>query len=362
MICIKNIIGSKHTYFKIQNQITFFQGTRMDGVVTEQRCEQVLEDQQFSGKHQPSTSIIDETSAFRAQTIRKVGRPRLLKNCNKERNDNTNMPKRLKTEKKMLIPDNVLENKTTEVGRFWAVETPLKTESIKLLRDLISFYTTENLERLIVPRTIKSLGIQKNYELSEVIKSEIDGISLRAIEWLVTNYSKGIKIVLFNEKTKKYIDIHNDYEIQSNYYKRNLFDPFCRRERVFFFWKLKSLKNSEIEDVVMMTTVGQMCFMKWAFENGVLKYAHENQDEIQKTMESVLSRVHQEKKQCKKEGKVRKRKELTKEPDIYCTVYNLETSLHFDHLDCDFASPPSSPHPISSRPISPHPAKCQKIE
>lgn len=244
------------------------------------------------------------------------------------------------------IPHDVLENKASEIGRFWSVETPLKVEARKLLHELLPFFNDSTMDRLIVPRAIKSLGICKDYILTDAMKTEINGISLRAIEWLVTNYSKGTKIVLYNEREKKRIDIHNAYEIQSNYYKRNLFDPFCRHGRVYFLWKLKSTKTNEWEDVVMITTVGQLNFMKWADENGILNYARAHQDEIQRTMESTLSEVNKEKKMYKKLGKQRKRKELTKEPEIYCTVYSLDTHLYFDHMDHDeFESPRKSPTP-----------------
>jgi len=246
------------------------------------------------------------------------------------------------------IPRDVLDNKASEVGRFWSVETPLKAESIKLLYEMLPFYTVKNLERLIVPRAIKSLGLAKDYIISDEMKAEINGISLRAIEWLVTNYSKGTKIVLYNEEMKKRIDIHNTYEIQSNYYKRNLFDPFCRHGRIYFTWKLKPLKSKEVEssetleEVILMTTVGQLNFMRWADEYGILNYAKEHQEEIQKTMETTLNEVNKEKKRYKKLGKRRKRKELTKAPEIKCSVYNINTVMYFDHLDSPLQTPVKS--------------------
>jgi hypothetical protein len=282
-----------------------------------------------------------------------------------------NASKKLSTEKNLKtlskkpgteeIPSDVFTNKASEIGRFWSVDVPLKSESLKLLRELVKFYTDDKLEKLIVPRAIKSLALQKKYELSNIIKEEINGISLRAIEWLVTNYSKGTKIVLYNEIQKKRVDIHDAYEIQSNHYKRNLFDPFCRHGRVYFMWRLKPIKTKlrkqekqdkqdktsqtpqtpqtpqtlppSFVDIVLVTTVGQLNFMKWADEHGILTYAHNHQQEIQNTMESTLSKVNKEKKQFKKLGQRRKRKELTKAPDIYCSVYSVDTVLQLDNMD-----------------------------
>lgn len=295
-----------------------------------------------------NTEALADTRAFKPE--KPFAQPKMEKHPVKEKKEMTKTSSGKDKQIDTVIPRDVMDNKASEIGRFWSVETPLKAEAKKLLYELLPFYTDENMERLIVPRSIKSLGICKDYSMSEEMKAEVNGISLRAIEWLVTNYSKGTKIVLFNEKDKKRIDIHNAYEIQSNYYKRNLFDPFCRHGRVYFLWKLKSLKTNEMEEVVMITTVGQLNFMKWADENGILNYARDHQDEIQKTMETTLSEVNKEKKMYKKLGKPRKRKELTKEPEIYCTVYSLNTSLYFDHMDQqEFQSPPSSPKAKQAR-------------
>lgn len=265
----------------------------------------------------------------------------------------TLMPSQKAGKNESLIPADVLDNKASEIGRFWSVERPLKAEAQTLLYELLPFYTDANLERLIVPRALKSLGVGKEYVLTEEMCTEINGISLRAIEWLVTNYSKGTKIVLYNERAQKRIDIHNAYEIQSNYYKRHLFDPFCRHGRVYFTWTLTHQQTQQTEEVVMMTTVGQLNFMKWADEHGILDYARRHQDQIQRTMEVTLSQVNREKKLYKKLGKTRKRKELTKEPEIYCTVYSLDTRLYFDPSDSAPAPSPSpSPPPSASPPAS----------
>lgn len=273
----------------------------------------------------------------------KTKTPKPPKKVPENKDENTTEKLSEKKEKLIELSKKVLENKTSVVGSFWAIDKPLKIESIKLLNELLPFYTPKKMEELIVHRAIKSLGISKTYHLPNEVKSEINGISLRAIEWLVTNYSKGSKIVLYNEKTKQRVDIHHAYEIKSNFYKRNLFDPFCRHGRIYFFWDLQSVKTEKWEKVVLFTTVGQLNFMKWADENGILNYAETHRKSIQSTMEDTLSQVNKEKKKYKSLGTRRKRKELTKAPEIYCTVYNIDTNLHFDHLDSPYRSVPQSP-------------------
>ena len=298
-------------------------------------------------KKQKSVKSLISSSLKPPKTLKKTPKKASDKNAGENTGENTGETliekKSEKKEKLIELSKKVLENKTNVIGSFWAIDKPLKIESIKLLNELLPFYTPQKMEELIVHRAIKSLGISKTYHLPNQVKSEINGISLRAIEWLVTNYSKGSKIVLYNEKTKQRVDIHHAYEIKSNFYKRNLFDPFCRHGRIYFFWDLQSVKTEKWEKVVLFTTVGQLNFMKWADENCILNYAKTHRKTIQSTMEDTLSQVNKEKKKFKSLGTRRKRKELTKAPEIYCTVYNVDTNLHFDHLDSPYRSVPNSP-------------------
>jgi hypothetical protein len=253
------------------------------------------------------------------------------------------------------IPVDALENKATEIGCFWSVEKPLALEAVDLLQKLVPFFTTDKLRQLIVPRSIKSLGYSKYYQVPDDLKTDINGISLRAIEWLVTNYSKGVKIMLVNEVLQQRVNIHSAYESQSTYFGRNLFDPFCRHDKIYFLWPLYSVSKQKEENVILLTTVGQLNFMKWAYEHGVLNYAQQHQHEIQTDMERTLSVVNKEKKQYKAQGKHRKRKELTKAPTFFCTVYSVATLLHFDHFDSPVNSPHTSPtHTSPTHTSTPH--------
>ena len=63
-------------------------------------------------------------------------------------------------------------------------------------------------------------------------------ISLRVLDWFVTNYAKknNVSYDVFDKKTnlmKKFI-VHIDYKSQLKAYSKKYFDPFCRRERIIF--------------------------------------------------------------------------------------------------------------------------------
>ena len=115
-----------------------------------------------------------------------------------------------------------------------------------LMQSLINFFATkENLDKVIPIITGKSK------------------ISLRILDWFVTNYSKKNNIsyeIELNNKKKNFI-VYLDYKSQLKAYSKKQFDPFCRRERISFF----DHSNTEL-----VTTVGQLNIFRWAIENDII--------------------------------------------------------------------------------------------
>jgi len=98
-------------------------------------------------------------------------------------------------------------------------------------------------------------------------------ISLRLLDWFVTNYAKKYNIVL--ENPDRFI-VYSSYRAQLKAYCKKKFDPFCRRERIKF-----TAGQTEIT-----TTVGQLNFFKWAIENKVIDYIILNLDTIEQDMKN----------------------------------------------------------------------------
>lgn len=93
-------------------------------------------------------------------------------------------------------------------------------------------------------------------ELSEIL-NHTAGISLRNIEWFVTNYAKE-KRTKFKTSSGMNVDVHIAYKSSLGGYSKKFFDPFCRTERVQF-------KG-------FTTTVAQLNFIRWCIRNGILEY------------------------------------------------------------------------------------------
>jgi hypothetical protein len=133
-------------------------------------------------------------------------------------------------------------------------------------------------------------------------------LSLRLIDWLVTNYSKKYNIIYPITKNNEdviYFNIYLDYKNQLKAYSKKFFDPFCRQKRIIidcesFLWKecpdsVDSVDSVDIVDSTiqnkkdyLITTVGQLNFFRWFLENKIFEYAISNIKLIDFDMSSVF--------------------------------------------------------------------------
>jgi hypothetical protein len=113
-------------------------------------------------------------------------------------------------------------------------------------------------------------------KLIPILKGDGD-VSLRLIDWFVTNYAKKhhVSYLLSEQEFVVYLN----YKSQLKAFSKKLFDPFCRRERIMF--QCGTYESFE-------TTVGQLNFFRWAFEKNILEYIRAHFNEI--ISEEKLSR------------------------------------------------------------------------
>jgi hypothetical protein len=102
-------------------------------------------------------------------------------------------------------------------------------------------------------------------------------ISLRLIDWFVTNYSKKMNTVITYEKNNNIIhfNVYLSYRSQLKAYSKQQFDPFRRRDRITFI----SADNQPLE-----TTIGQLNFFRWVLQNDILDYVTLHLDDIEQDM------------------------------------------------------------------------------
>ena len=176
----------------------------------------------------------------------------------------------------------------------------------------------------------------KNEYYRKELLSIIDGtkgISLRSIDWFITNYSKKNNIYYliykdkdnlptFEEKNMKFysnMNVHHSYKSQLKAYSKKRFDPFCRRDRILF-----SLgPDQEIE-----TTIGQLNFFRWALQTLIIDYILKNKATIESDMNECL-RVIKEK-SSKKSGSRKQREELSLSATRGLSRNNISVIVSFD--------------------------------
>jgi hypothetical protein len=157
------------------------------------------------------------------------------------------------------------------------------------------------------------------------------GLSLRIIDWFVTNYCKKHNITYYINNDNGDINIDNNtgeqfivwlrYKMQLKSFLKKQFDPFCRRERICFFYP----NGKEIDHIV--TTIGQLNFFKWAIEQGVITYIKLHLKEIEKDMNDNIRKNY---KKSKKNDIRKKRKELSSCAMKTMNRHSHKFSLNFD--------------------------------
>jgi len=169
---------------------------------------------------------------------------------------------------------------------------------------------------------------EKNINILIPIVNGLSKISLRVLDWFVTNFCKKHNTVIHYQrdgKAQKLI-VHLDYKNQLKAYSKKQFDPFCRRERINFIYG----KGNEL-----LTTVGQLNFFRWAIEHHVLDYINDNLEIIEADMNNSLKiegsngKIVEETVQEKQEKKRKKRHELSISASKSVSKHNVKITVEF---------------------------------
>ena len=185
------------------------------------------------------------------------------------------------TNKTVVNNNSVNNNKAVHTSQ--AVYT---SQNSLLLNNLLTYYKEgDNMEKMLS------------------IINGMSPISLRIVDWFTTNYAKKFYTVydIVNAKDPskvKRFKVYVDYKLRLRSYSKSRLDPFCRWERINIPYK---------NGTSIQTTIGQLNFFKWAFENDVIKYIEENYSAIEKDMNNRNSTA--KKKNTPVNQKTRKKRE-----------------------------------------------------
>lgn len=159
------------------------------------------------------------------------------------------------------------------------MSSTLNTQNALLLSNLMDFYGQNNNSDILYSLI--------NGEPIHTEKGE-SVISLRIIDWFVTNYAKMHDTIYILENTPRF-RVYNSYKLELKAYSKRRFDPFCRVEFQDQYTRKKSANKPKMVSLLcnkgkFSTTIGQMNFFKWAIENRILDYIVEHYDAIEHDM------------------------------------------------------------------------------
>lgn len=111
--------------------------------------------------------------------------------------------------------------------------------------------------QLLLASLQKFFEVPSNREQLHDILGRAGAVSLRKLEWFVTNYAK-TNHTTYTSPNGKIFSVHVAYKSSLDGYSKKLFDPFCR--------------TSRIEFQGITTTCAQLNFLRWAICNGIVSH------------------------------------------------------------------------------------------
>ena len=188
-------------------------------------------------------------------------------------------------------------------------------------------------DKLLLDSLHKFYSVHYNRDKLLSVLTDDKRISLRSIDWFITNFSKKNNVYYiiyensdgnpsFESKTNNYrsnMNVFHSYKSQLKAYSKKRFDPFCRRNRILF-------KIDETHSVE--TTIGQLNFFKWAISNLVLEYIEKYKDEIEDDMNTSLKLMKLN--HDKKNGSRKKRQELSLSATRGLSMNHVPIEISFD--------------------------------
>lgn len=123
----------------------------------------------------------------------------------------------------------------------------------------------------------KFYSVKTNINKIILLVEQKSDISLRLVDWMVTNYSKKNNTVITKEKNGNimHFNVYLSYRNQLKAYSKEKFDPFRRNEHIVFFYDV---------DKSIETTHGQLNFFRWVIQNDILEYIQDNFKAIETDM------------------------------------------------------------------------------
>jgi hypothetical protein len=176
-----------------------------------------------------------------------------------------------------------------------------------MFRSKLNQMEIQSQEQWVLYRLEKFYGMSTNVQRVRDILDGKSNLSLRLIDWFVTNYAKKFN-TSFLTSSGKHVIVYLSYKSHLKAYSKKMFDPFCRSKRIKFMG--------------FDTTVGQLNFFEWAITDEILDYLDTNREKVHEDMETRLKEVDPE--------KHHKRHELSKSATNSLRCHEVRVTVKFD--------------------------------
>lgn len=176
-----------------------------------------------------------------------------------------------------------------------------------MFRSKLNQMEIQSQEQWVLYRLEKFYGNATNVQRVKDILEGKSVLSLRLIDWFVTNYAKKFN-TSFLTKSGKHVIVYLSYKSHLKAYSKKMFDPFCRSKRIKF--------------MDFDTTVGQLNFFEWAITDDILDYLEANSERVHNDMETRLKETETE--------THKKRHELSKSATNSLRCHDVRVTVKFD--------------------------------
>ena len=124
-------------------------------------------------------------------------------------------------------------------------------------------------EELTLHSLFRFFAVEENVRHLIKLLSPESKVTRSLLDWFVTSYVKSHTVeYVYNNQV---INVNSRHRTQLKEYGKKQNDPFCRGGTFI-------LKTGISECPEITTSSRQLCFMRWAIQNGVLTYVEDNYD------------------------------------------------------------------------------------
>ena len=147
-----------------------------------------------------------------------------------------------------------------------------------LLSELLIFYKNKEYLEIVKKIVNREFTVGSSCSLENENNTKGKKVSIRIVNWFVTNYAKQHFTVYENEGERFFV--WTRFRSAEDGYSKEMFDPYCRKDRIIIPYD---------ETTQIVTTIGQLNFFKWAILNKVIDYIVAHYDDITKDMNVRLT-------------------------------------------------------------------------